>query len=180
MSGGSRKSCLIATNAVLGYALVTLGCVLLLSGIFMVCVTAASKADSNSTRSLSIAGPCLVAGGAALAIVGVLHRFAFTRWRQQRRREEEAARLQRLVTAVIAPHRKDADTKSGSRGYTLYDNDGLVIGLNGLPHTASTQWSERQASRYTSTDRTANVPDAYFPGLCVDSSVDMEELKHVF
>ena len=68
--------------------------------------------------------------------------------------------------------------KYEAHGYTVYDNDGLIIGLNGLPHRnnmISTQ-SSRHAS--TSSDRTVELPDIYIPGLYIDSTVDLNELKY--
>ena len=66
----------------------------------IVCVTAASKVDYS--RELTIAGPCCIAAGTVFIVAGFTYKYFMTtgKWRKQKKREDEAARLQHLITSV--------------------------------------------------------------------------------
>ena len=60
-------------------------------------------------------------------------------------REEEAARLQQLISSVIVPYRNDVYRKYQTQGgHTVYDNTGLIIGLSSIPHRNSNSSSGMQ------------------------------------
>ena len=174
MPRGGRR---ISTSALPGICSASIGFMSFFAGILIVCVTAASKEDYS--RELTIAGPCCIAAGTVLILAGFTYKYFLTKWKKQRKREEEAARLQQLITSVIVPYRNDMSRKYEAHGYTVYDSGGLIIGLNGLPHRgsmANSSQSSRHAS--TSSDKTVELPDIYIPGLYIDSTVDLNELKN--
>ena len=171
MARGARR---VSTSTLPGICSASIGFMLFFTGVLIVCVTAASKEDYS--RKLTIAGPCCIATGTIFIVAGLAYKYFTTKWRKQKRREEEAARLQQLISSVIVPYRNDVYRKYQTHGgHAVYDNTGLIIGLNSLPHQNSNN-SSRHAS--TSSDKTVELPDIYIPGLYIDSTVDLNELKN--
>ena len=162
----------ISTHSLPGICLASVGFMLFFTGILIVCVTTASKEDYS--RKLAIAGPCCVAGGTVLILTGFIYKYFRAKWKKRRKREEETARLQQLISSVIVPYRNNMYRKC-QYGHALYDNTGLIIGVNGLPHRTNGN-SSRHAS--SSSDTTVELPDIYVPGLYIDSTVDLSELKN--
>ena len=145
----------------------------MVTGIFIVCISVVPE-DGRNVRTLKVAAPCLIASGVLLIIAGVVYQFVFTRWRKERKRQQETVRLQELITSVVIRASNFSQRKYSSHGYTTCDNGGLIIGLNSL---AAPDRSPGEKNSPSVSNRMVELPDAYMPGVYVDNIVDLDELR---
>ena len=135
----ARTTRRVSTSTLPGICSASIGFMLFFAGVLIVCVTAASKEDYS--RKLTIACPCCIASGTIFIVAGFTYKYFMTKWRKQKRREEEAARFQQLISSVIVPYRNDVYRKYQTQGgHTVYDNTGLIIGLSSIPHRNSNRF----------------------------------------